>query len=501
MLTTSCKGINTPFHAMGKGIIHKEKLQHDCDLKATNIVLQGLPPDAYSLINHHKVAKDIWDRVKLLMQGTSLSKQECKLARDLHTLNYDQLYEYLEQHEAHANEACLMRERFPDPLALVANYHQPQSHFNNYHSQYTTSQYPQQFSPPNQHLCFPHVTALNQQSTHIFLPIQGEGTWDGTVYSAKKKKDANMVFSKRYYLYKSTAEGKELDVDILALLADSGNAYDSDCDDISSAKAFLMLKDSFKEFDKGLHDEITEVQSIFTQMEAIVEQSSVYKKYCEIQQKHFLIENDRLLDKIISQEIVNIVLNSSVIISQLQAKDIVISKLKETIHSLREKVNPAKVKQDIDEIETINIELEHSVAKLLYENEKLHKEKEHLKQTYKELYDSIKPTRVHAKEPCDALIVNLISKSMENADLKAQIQEKVFVNATLKNELRKLKGKTVIDTVVSKPHATTISLGIFKLDLEPLVPKVLKNKDAHLNYIKHSRENANTLRDIVESAG
>ncbi|GJX80203.1 hypothetical protein Tco_0328352 [Tanacetum coccineum] len=59
----------------------KEKLQHDCDLKATNIVLQGLPPDAYSLINHHKVAKDIWDRVKLLMQGTSLSKQEreCKL--------------------------------------------------------------------------------------------------------------------------------------------------------------------------------------------------------------------------------------------------------------------------------------------------------------------------------------------------------------------------------------------------------------------------------------
>ncbi|GJS76159.1 hypothetical protein Tco_0726040 [Tanacetum coccineum] len=43
---------------------------------ATNIVLQGLPPDVYSLINHHKVAKEIWDRVKLLMQGTSLSKQK-----------------------------------------------------------------------------------------------------------------------------------------------------------------------------------------------------------------------------------------------------------------------------------------------------------------------------------------------------------------------------------------------------------------------------------------
>ncbi|GJU76426.1 hypothetical protein Tco_1273496 [Tanacetum coccineum] len=58
-----------------------EKLQADCDLKATNIVFQGLPPDVYAIINHHKVANEIWDRVKLLMQGTSLSLQEreCKL--------------------------------------------------------------------------------------------------------------------------------------------------------------------------------------------------------------------------------------------------------------------------------------------------------------------------------------------------------------------------------------------------------------------------------------
>nr|GEU29811.1 zinc knuckle CX2CX4HX4C [Tanacetum cinerariifolium] len=41
----------------------QEKLQADCDLKATNIVLQGLPPDVYSLVNHHKVAKEIWDKV------------------------------------------------------------------------------------------------------------------------------------------------------------------------------------------------------------------------------------------------------------------------------------------------------------------------------------------------------------------------------------------------------------------------------------------------------
>nr|GEW08491.1 hypothetical protein [Tanacetum cinerariifolium] len=48
----------------------------DCDLKPTNIVLQGLPPDMYAIVNHHKVVKEIWDRVKLLMQGTKLSLQE-----------------------------------------------------------------------------------------------------------------------------------------------------------------------------------------------------------------------------------------------------------------------------------------------------------------------------------------------------------------------------------------------------------------------------------------
>nr|GEZ20039.1 RNA-directed DNA polymerase, eukaryota, reverse transcriptase zinc-binding domain protein [Tanacetum cinerariifolium] len=50
-----------------------EKLQADCDIKATNIVLQGLTPDVYAIVNHHKVTKEIWNRVKLLMQGTKLS--------------------------------------------------------------------------------------------------------------------------------------------------------------------------------------------------------------------------------------------------------------------------------------------------------------------------------------------------------------------------------------------------------------------------------------------
>ncbi|GJW85009.1 hypothetical protein Tco_0158154 [Tanacetum coccineum] len=131
-----------------------EKIQADCDMKATNIILQGLPADIYSLVNHHRVAKDLWERVQLLMQGTSLTKQErecklydafdkfthikeeslhnlppewskfvtdVKLVKDLHTTNFDQLHAYLEQHELHANEVRLLCKCNQDPLAFVAN--------------------------------------------------------------------------------------------------------------------------------------------------------------------------------------------------------------------------------------------------------------------------------------------------------------------------------------------------------------------------------------------
>ncbi|GKA18290.1 hypothetical protein Tco_0698127 [Tanacetum coccineum] len=100
--------------------------------------------------------------------------------------------------------------------------------------------------------------------------------------------------------------------------------------------------------------------------------------------------------------------------------------------------------------ETINIELEHSMAKLLAENEMLHKENEHLKQTYKDLYDSIKKTRVQTNNLNDSLAAQVNSKTIENVDLKTQIEEKVFANVALKNELRKLKGNSV-DTMFSKP--------------------------------------------------
>ncbi|GJZ53866.1 hypothetical protein Tco_0736528 [Tanacetum coccineum] len=59
-----------------KDLTPKEKIRKSCDIKATNIILLGLPVDIYTLVNHHKTTKYIWDRVKELMEGTELTIQE-----------------------------------------------------------------------------------------------------------------------------------------------------------------------------------------------------------------------------------------------------------------------------------------------------------------------------------------------------------------------------------------------------------------------------------------
>ncbi|GJW22246.1 hypothetical protein Tco_0032868 [Tanacetum coccineum] len=131
--------------------------------------------------------------------------------------------------------------------------------------------------------------------------------------------------------------------------------------------------------------------------------------------------------------------------AQLQDKDSTICKLKDIIKSLREKSKEENVNYDYCEIETKNVVLENSVAKLLSENERLCNEINHVKQVFKEQFDSIKKTRVRSKEQSDSLIDKLNLKSAENEDLKAQIQDKVFVITSLKNDLQQIKGKGIVD--------------------------------------------------------
>ncbi|GJY49190.1 retrovirus-related pol polyprotein from transposon TNT 1-94 [Tanacetum coccineum] len=76
-----------------------ETIQADYDIKAINIILQGTPSEIYALVSQHRVAKDIWEKIQLLMQGTSLTKheRECKLYDEFDKFTYkrgESLQEY-----------------------------------------------------------------------------------------------------------------------------------------------------------------------------------------------------------------------------------------------------------------------------------------------------------------------------------------------------------------------------------------------------------------------
>ncbi|GJV89207.1 hypothetical protein Tco_1533145 [Tanacetum coccineum] len=183
----------------------QEKLQDDCDVEAINIILQGLPPDVYSLINHHKVAKDIWDRVNLLMKGTELSYQErkCKVYNEFHkftsvkgetlyayylrfsqlindmhiigmTMQQVKLYAYLSQPERHANEVRLLSERYLDPLAFVAH-HQTQEMKYNLNG---------------------NNASVQAMVVKVFIVFQQRGIWQRQCTQPKRLRTSNMVKEK-----------------------------------------------------------------------------------------------------------------------------------------------------------------------------------------------------------------------------------------------------------------------------------------------------------------
>nr|GEX55149.1 hypothetical protein [Tanacetum cinerariifolium] len=119
--------------------------------------------------------------------------------------------------------------------------------------------------------------------------------------------------------------------------------------------------------------------------------------------------------------------------------------------------------------------LTEQVTNLQAQNNSFRAKNDKIKQHYKELYDSIKIIRTKQIEQETTL-------TTENVNLKAKTLEKV--NSVSKDQV--------------KPKV--LARGRHAIDVEPIVPRLRNNRDAHLDYLRHLKENVEIIRDIVEEA-
>ncbi|GJW19328.1 retrovirus-related pol polyprotein from transposon TNT 1-94 [Tanacetum coccineum] len=272
-----------------------EAIQADCDIKATNIILQGLPPEVYALERECKLY-DEFDKFAYKKGETLLNTKflntlppewrkfmtDVKLVQDLQTTNIDQLHAYLGQHLFHANE------KGDDPIDAI-------NHMMSFLTVVVTSRYPttnnqlRNSSNPRQQATIndgrvtlqpiqgrqtsfaagtirtytPGASGSNsgKQRTVICYNCKGEGHMSKQCTKPKRKRDDSW-FKDKVLLVQAQANGQILHEEELAFLADPGiaegqatqtvithnaayqaddlDAYDSDCDELNTAKVALM---------------------------------------------------------------------------------------------------------------------------------------------------------------------------------------------------------------------------------------------------------------------
>nr|GEV09371.1 retrovirus-related Pol polyprotein from transposon TNT 1-94 [Tanacetum cinerariifolium] len=199
--------------------------------------------ESYTLINHYTDAKDIWDDVKMLIEGSELTKEDREsqlyddfehfrqhkeesindyYIRGLRESNYDQLFAYLKQHEAHAKENKMVLERLSqpiaqptaDPLALLSNDSNTQHGL-----------------PSSSTSSIPPVTPPRQARTVKCYNCNGTGHIAHNCTQPKRPQNSE-YFKDKMLLMQAQENGVALDTEQQLFLAGGpDNAFDDDVDE------------------------------------------------------------------------------------------------------------------------------------------------------------------------------------------------------------------------------------------------------------------------------
>ncbi|GKE66625.1 hypothetical protein Tco_1520786 [Tanacetum coccineum] len=195
-------------------------------------------------------------------------------------------------------------------------------------------------------------------------------------------------------------------------------------------------------------------------------------------------ENDRLMELLISQDLMHTTVNTLGAINDYKTmQQSFVDEYNETL------VLKAELAKKNDMIEkAIYNELSKRCSRL--ENRCISLEIK-LQQS-KESFQNNKPSHnKDAPEFKEFFIIN---------ELHAQLKAKHVLIEKLKEHIANIKGNNVVDSVQNVHNSNVVTSKVYKLDLPPLSPCIKNNNAAHVDYLKHTQENADILYEIIEHA-
>nr|GEV42591.1 retrovirus-related Pol polyprotein from transposon TNT 1-94 [Tanacetum cinerariifolium] len=369
-----------------------------------------------------------------------------KLNRGLRDSNCDQMYAYVKQHEAHANENKMMLNRFTqhnvDPLALMFNV----SHQQN------------QATVQDGRIVVQNVQG--RQNRGLGNNARGAGA---AAYGGAQNRfgNANLGQARQIKCYNCNG-GQD-------------NAVDEDVDEQPIQDLALNMDNTMFMVNLSSADPVYDEASLSYDSDILSEVPD-HENYqdagCEHHKVHEM--HDNVKPNYVVDSHTNYV-NDSTMIPYDQGNTI--HELREKISRLTKKHSDADPIHDLKALDSTNKEL-HAKVNTLYDlNERWQTKNEKVKRHYKELYDSIKITRAKTMDKTNSLLT-------EVANLKAQRKENHKSNCV------------TIPAIKSKVHASDM----YVIDVKPIPPRNRNNKEVHLDYLKHLKESVATLCEILKEA-
>nr|GEW59642.1 retrovirus-related Pol polyprotein from transposon TNT 1-94 [Tanacetum cinerariifolium] len=542
-------------------LAEKELKQIEADDQAIQTIFLGLPEDIYAAVDSFETTQEIWLRVQQMMKGSDIRIQEknaklfnewerftssegesiesCyhsflklmndlkrnkhfpeKIAsnlkflnnlqpewsrhvtivhqtKDLHTSDYTKLYDFLKYNQKERISSNPRNRQIAQPGMSMGQDRQMQmaggygeNQFRQYAGQNAgnLNGYNAVQNVGNQVVQNPRVQNVRNQNRLIGVPRNGNQNGNGNLVVVRAEGNAAGHNGNQIRCYNCRGVGIQLQAEEYDLMAAA-----ADLDEIEEVNANCILMANLQQASTS-EEQYTEL------LEPIPEPQQVPQNNNNVISEHKALELEikRLLKAAVSQDIISVVQNKSVVdTSVLQTE------LEHTRNPLSQK------------LENENVELEFQVVNYARENA-------HLKATYKNLFDSISVSRTKTKTIIASLQNELQSTIYKNAKLRTQLFQNVsdqkdntcdtsantkFAKQSIEENLSKVGESHALSNPVTSNSVSTpqepkvvnndkvIASGMFRIN-----PFKTSREEKHNTKTRRPQPRGNTKNDRVPSA-